>query len=100
MFKIVIICEDHEEAQAAKLYFQNKYSLIPAYCIITAPFVDDTLVEIRNNEILVHAIIDVDGNVTTKQLQELIDNNVEYYFVRHITSLDQAKSFGSCNHPL
>ena len=100
MFKIVIICEDHKEAEAAKLYFQDKYSLIPAYCFITVPFVDDTLVEIRNNEILVHATIDIDGNVTTKQLKELIDNKVDYYFVPDIKKLNEAKSFGSCDYPL
>lgn len=100
MLKIVIVCTDWEKAQSVKCFFQSKYSIIPTRCFVTEAFVYRTLAKIREDKLTVHAIIDVDGNVTTKELQELLDNEVEYYFVPDIAKLNQAKSFGSCDYPL
>lgn len=100
MFKIVIICEDEELATRTRWDFQAKYSLIPSGCFITGFCIEDILLNIRENTLTVHAIIDVDGDVTARQMQELIDNKMDYYFVPDIKKLNEAKSFGSCDYPL
>ena len=100
MLKIVIVCENQEKANDARWYFQEKYGIIPASCFITSSFVDHVFVIIRKERLTVHAIIDLDGNATVKQLQDLIDNKVDYYFVPDIKKLNESKSFRSCNHPL
>lgn len=100
MLKIVIVCENEEIATGARWYFQEKYSIIPSGCFVTERSIDHPLAIIRKDRLTVHAIIDLDGNVTTRELQELIDNEVEYYFVPDLKTLNKAKSFGSCDHPL
>lgn len=99
MLKIVIVCENEEKAVAARWFFRETYSLIPSGWFVTERSIDDMLTKIEAG-LKIHAIIDLDGNATTRQLQELIDNEVLYFFIPDLVKLDKAKNFNSCDYTL